>query len=203
MRRSFRFAGAAVLPVAAVLVTACTGDGVASPGADGSWALGGLAAVPAGQPLQATVDALPAEGSAKILGIAEVEGADVVLAIRNDICEVLFMAARSAGATPAVRSSFGAQRPSGSDRSDSHQGFPGDVLAGESTQATSQSPPLRFAALGCSERAMAVRIEGAGAAAESGGRAGDSLRAWRDGQDLVLTVGSPEAIHRPVPGPTS
>lgn len=203
MRRPFRFGGAAVLLAAAVLATACTGDGATSPREDASWALEGLAAVPAGQPLQGSVDAPPAKGTAKILGIAEVEGTDVVLAVRNDICEVSFLTARPTGETPTARGSVGSQRPSGSVHSDTHQEFPGNVLAGEYTQASTQIPPFTFVAVGCSEKAMAVRIEGAGASVEAGSRAGDSLRVWRDGQDMVLTVGNPEAIHRPEPGPTS
>ncbi|MET8704648.1 hypothetical protein ABZW10_38190 [Kitasatospora sp. NPDC004723] len=203
MRRPFRFAGATVLLAAAVLATACTGDGKTSAGGDTSWALEGLAAVPAGLPLQGSVDAPPAKGTAKILGIAKVEEVDVVLAVRNDTCEVSFLTVPPTEATPTVRGSVGSQRPFGSVYSDVHQGFPGNVLAGKYTQASAQIPSFTFVAVGCSEKAMAVRIEGAGASVEDGSRAGDSLRAWRDGQDMVLTVGNPGAIHRPEPGLTS
>ncbi len=127
----------------------------------------------------------------------------MVLAVRNDICEVSFLTARPAGEAPTAYGSVGSQRPSGSVHSDTHQEFPGSFLAGEYTQASTQIPPFTFVAVGCSEKAMAVRIEGAGASVEAGSRAGDSLRVWRDGQDMVLTVGNPEGIHRPEPGPTS
>ncbi|MFE6869645.1 hypothetical protein ACFVFS_24215 [Kitasatospora sp. NPDC057692] len=203
MRRPLRFAGATVLLAVAVLAAACTGDGKTSPGGDASWALEGLAAVPAGVPLQGTVDAPPAKGTAKILGIAKVQEADVVLAVRNDTCEVSFLTAPPTETTPTLRGSVGSQRPSGSVQSDVHQGFPGNVLAGKYTQASAQILPFTFVAVGCSEKAMAVRIEGAGASVEDGSRAGDSLRAWRDGQDMVLTVGNPGAIHQPEPGPHS
>ncbi|MCX4758926.1 hypothetical protein [Kitasatospora purpeofusca] len=202
MGRPLRLAGAAVLLAAAALVTACTGDGTTPSEAGAPWALDGLAAAPVAPSVQASVDAPPAKGTAKILGIAEVEGTDVVLAVRNDICEVAFLAAPLTGAAATAPISVGAQRPTGSVYSDSHQGFPGNVLTGKYTQASAQFPPLRFVAVGCSEKAMAVRVEGAGASGEARKKAGDSLRTWRDGQDLVMTVGNPEAIHR-VPASTS
>ncbi|MEK2490902.1 hypothetical protein WN990_15205 [Kitasatospora purpeofusca] len=193
-RRPLRLAGAAVLLVAAALATACTGDGTTPSAADAPWALDGLAAAPADPAVRASVDAPPTEGTAKILGIAEVEGTDVVLAVRNDTCQVAFLTAPLTEA--AAIASVGAQRPTGSVYSDTHQGFPGSVLTGKYTQATAQFPPFAFVAVGCSERAMAVRIEGAGTSAEARNKAGDSLRTWRDGQDIVMTVGNPGAIRR-------
>nr|BEK64178.1 hypothetical protein KPHV_14050 [Kitasatospora purpeofusca] len=202
MGRPLRLAGAAVLLTTAALVTACTGDGATSSEAGAPWALDGLAAAPAAPAVQASLDAPPAKGTAKILGIADVEGTDVVLSVRNDICEVAFLAAPLTGAAATASVSVGAQRPTGSVYSDSHQGFPGNVLTGKHTQASAQFPPFRFVAVGCSEKAMAVRVEGAGASADVRNKAGDSLRTWRDGQDLVMAVGNPEAIRRE-PAPTS
>ncbi|WP_406114938.1 hypothetical protein [Kitasatospora purpeofusca] len=202
MGRPLRLAGAAVLLTAAALATACTGDGATPSEAGAPWALDGLAAAPADPFVQASVDAPPAKGTAKILGIAEVEGIDVVLAVRNYICEVAFLTVPLTQAAATAAASVGAERPTGSVYSDSHQGFPGNVLTGKHTQASAQFPPLRFAAVGCSEKAMAVRVEGAGASAGTRNKAGDSLRIWRDGQDLVMTVGNPEAIRRE-PAPTS
>ncbi|MFD9067919.1 hypothetical protein ACFVZ3_41140 [Kitasatospora purpeofusca] len=201
-RRPLRLAGAAVLLTAAALATACTGDGATPPEAGAPWALDGLAAAPAASAVQASLDAPPAKGTAKILGIAEVEGTDVVLAVKNDICQVAFLTASPTGAAATAATSVGAQRPTGSVYSDSHQGFPGNVLTGKHTQASAQFPPFRFVAVGCSEKAMAVRVEGAGASADVRNTAGDSLRIWRDGQDLVMAVGNPEAIRRG-PAPTS
>ncbi|MFE6747755.1 hypothetical protein ACFVGM_18015 [Kitasatospora purpeofusca] len=202
-RRRLPLTGAAVLLVTAALVTACTDDGATLSEPGTPWALDGLAAAPAAPSVQAGVDAPPARGTAKILGIAEVAGTDVVLAVRNDICQVAFLTAPPTAEAATAAAIVGAQRPTGSVHSDSHQGFPGNVLTGKYTQASAQSPPLRFVDVGCSEKAMAVRVEGAGASAEALKKAGDSLRIWRDGQDIVVTVGHPEAIRRPDPAPTS
>ncbi|MEV6979180.1 hypothetical protein [Kitasatospora sp. NPDC093806] len=127
----------------------------------------------------------------------------MILAVRNDTCQVSFLAARPTDATTTAPTSVGSQRPSAGVSSDSHQGFPGDVLTGKHTQASAQIPLLGFVTVGCSEKAMAVRVEGAAVSAGVRNKAGDSLKSWRDGQDIVVTVGDPEAIRRPDSASTS
>ncbi|MFB8236855.1 hypothetical protein ACFC58_09910 [Kitasatospora purpeofusca] len=127
----------------------------------------------------------------------------MVLTVRNDTCQVAFLTAPLTEAAATAPTSVGARRPTGSVYSDSHQGFPGNVLTGKYTLASAQFPPFEFVTVGCSEKAMTVRVEGAGTSAEARNKAGDSLKTWRDGQDIVVTVGRPEAIRRPEPASTS
>ncbi|MFB7616494.1 hypothetical protein [Kitasatospora sp. NPDC056181] len=203
MRRSSRFVGAVVLLASAALAAACTSSGKAPQAEDAPWALDGLAATSAGLPIQGSVDAPPAKGVAKILGVAEVAGTNVVLAVRNGNCQVSLLPDRLTEPTTTAPASVGSQRPAvGSVFSDSHQEFPGNVLAGKYTQASAQISPFKFTAVGCSEKAMVARVEGVGESVEIRNKAGDSLRSWREGQDAVLTVGAPEAVSRPSPSGT-
>ncbi|MFJ2191850.1 hypothetical protein ACIOJE_28595 [Kitasatospora sp. NPDC087861] len=122
----------------------------------------GLAATSAAPAVQRSIDALPARGTAKILGIAEVSGIDVVLAIRNGTCQVSLLPDGLAEPTSTAPDSLGSQRPTvGGGFSDAHRDFPGSVLAGTYTQASAEMTPFTFVTVGCSEKAMAVRIEGA------------------------------------------
>ncbi|MFJ2862426.1 hypothetical protein [Kitasatospora sp. NPDC087314] len=206
MRRSEGLPGAAGLLAAAALLAACTGGEAPSRREDVAWALDGLAATSAAPAVQRSIDALPARGTAKILGIAEVSGIDVVLAIRNGTCQVSLLPDGLAEPTTAAPDSLGSQRPTvGGGFSDAHRDFPGSVLAGAYTQASAEMTPFTFMTVGCSEKAMAVRIEGVKDSAEARKKSGDSLRSWRDGPDTLLAVGAPEAIRRSAPdsGPGS
>ncbi|MEU4115447.1 hypothetical protein AB0F71_13235 [Kitasatospora sp. NPDC028055] len=202
MRRSSRFLGAASLVATAVLAAACTDDGTApAPQQEsGPWFLEATAAAPADAVVQRSIDAPPAKGTAKILGIADVSGTSVVLAVRNGTCQVAVLPDGLTDPTATAPDSVGAPRPTASSFADTHVDFPGNVLAGTYTQASAQLSPFKFTALGCGEKAMAVRLEGAGKSAEARKKAGDSLRLWKNGADLVLAVGTPEAVHQ---APTS
>ncbi|WP_329926164.1 hypothetical protein [Streptomyces sp. SP17BM10] len=141
--------------------------------------------------VQGGIDAPPAKGRAKVLGVARVSGTDVVLALRNGICEAAFLPAGSVGPTTTAPASFGAQRPVGGDGdSDSHGQYPGTVLAGHYTRATSLMEPFAFADLGCSEDGMALRLEGVGESEPVRKVTGDSLTHWRSGRDVLMTVGN-------------
>ncbi|MFF2078379.1 hypothetical protein ACFVXG_26935 [Kitasatospora sp. NPDC058162] len=199
MRRSSRLAGAALL-LTVGLATACTGGGGTGPqGGDGPWALNGLAATSASVPVQRTIDLLPAEGTAKILGVAEISGTDVILSVRGGVCQVTLLPDSLTEPTTTAPASVGAPRPAGHvGASDAHQDFPGTVLDGKYTVGSAQLQPFQFATVGCSEKAMAVRIEGIGESSPAK-KSGDSLLIWRQGQDAVIAVGLHEAIHGTAP----
>lgn len=197
MRRSSRLAGAALLLIAG-LAAACTDGGTAPQGGDGPWALNGLAPAPIGAPVQNSIDAPPSKGAAKILGVAALSGTDVVLSVRDGTCQVALLPDSLTEPTTTAPTSLGSPRPAGrTGSSDSHQKFPGNVLEGKYTLASSQMQPFTFATVGCSEKAMTVKIEGAGESSQMKNKSGDSLRFWQEGQSVVLAVGLPEAIHRP------
>ncbi|MEV7598116.1 hypothetical protein AB0O91_12140 [Kitasatospora sp. NPDC089797] len=65
---------------------------------------------------------------------------------------------------------------------------------GEYTVASMQADPFAFAELGCSERAMAVRVEGVDDSAQLRKTTGDSLRYWKSGRYVVVAVGAADAI---------
>ncbi|MFI5645474.1 hypothetical protein [Kitasatospora sp. NPDC051705] len=159
--------------------------------------LDGLAATQAGVPIQRSIDLLPSEGAAKILGVAEISGTDVVLWVRGGVCQVALLPDSLTEPTATAPTAVGAPRPAGhAGSSDAHQEFPGTVLDGKYTAASAQLQPFRFATVGCSEKAMSVKIEGVGNSLPAK-KSGDSLQLWREGQNAVLAVGLPEAIHGP------
>ncbi|MER7850776.1 hypothetical protein ABTZ03_43390 [Kitasatospora sp. NPDC096077] len=71
---------------------------------------------------------------------------------------------------------------------------------GEYTVASIQANPFAFAELGCSERAMAVRVEGVDDSAQPRKTTGDSLRYWKSGRYVVVAVGAADAIKTPEAG---
>ncbi|MBD0693020.1 hypothetical protein BG452_40040 [Streptomyces sp. CBMA123] len=200
MRRSSRFLGAVSLVATAVLAAACTDDGTAPQQGSGPWFLDATAAAPADAVVQRSIDAPPAKGTAKILGIADVSGTSVVLSVRNGTCQVALLPDGLTEPTSTAPDSVGSPRPSASSFADTHGDFPGNVLAGTYTQASAQLIPFKFMTLGCGEKAMTVKMEGIGSSAQVQKKTGDSLRSWKNGTDVVLAVGTPEAIHQ---APTS
>ncbi|MFF1796243.1 hypothetical protein ACFVXQ_18820 [Kitasatospora sp. NPDC058263] len=190
-----------VVLATAALATACTSGGTTPQAENEPWTLDGLAAAPVDLPIQGSVDAPPAKGVAKILGVAEIAGTDVVLAVRNDTCQVSLLPDRLTEPTSTTPATVGAQRPAvtGGAFSNGHQEFPGSVLLGKYTQASGRISPFKFTTLGCSEKAMVARIEGVGGTVEIGKKAGDSLKFWREGQGAVLAVGDSEAIRQSAP----
>ncbi|MFF3113560.1 hypothetical protein ACFVSN_30745 [Kitasatospora sp. NPDC057904] len=157
------------------------------------------AAAPADPAVQRSIDAPPAKGKAKILGIADVAGTSVILAIRNDTCQVAFLPDGATVPTTAALASIGSQRPAAGSSADIHVEFLGSVLVGKYTQATGQMVPFKFTTIGCGEKSMAVKIEGAGDSASVQKKSGDSLRFWRTGSDVMLAAGALEAIHPDTP----
>ncbi|MFD9591976.1 hypothetical protein ACFWA9_04355 [Kitasatospora sp. NPDC059973] len=190
-----------VVLATAALATACTSSGTAPRAENAPWTLDGLAATPVDLPIQGSVDAPPAKGVAKILGIAEIAGTDVVLAVRNGTCQVSLLPDQLTEPASTAPATIGSQRPAAvaGAFSDAHQEFPGSVLAGKYTQASGQISPFKFTTVGCSEKAMVARIEGVDGTVEIRKKAGDSLKSWREGQDAVLAVGASEAIRQPAP----
>ncbi|MFD5466070.1 hypothetical protein ACFWIQ_25025 [Kitasatospora sp. NPDC127059] len=122
--------------------------------------------------------------------------ATVVLAVRNGSCQVALLPDGLAEPTATAPDSVGSSRPAPGSFADTHVDFPGKVLAGTYTVASAQLSPFTFTTLGCGEKAMTVKVEGIGGSAQVHRRSGDSLRSWKDGADVVLAVGTPEAIHR-------
>ncbi|MEU9045232.1 MULTISPECIES: hypothetical protein [unclassified Kitasatospora] len=154
-------------------------------------------ATPVGASIQGSIDAPPFKGVAKILGVAGISGTDVVLSVRDGVCQVALLPGSLAEPTTAAQTVLGSSRPAGdTGSSDAHQQFPGTVLDGKYTVATARMEPFTFATVGCSEKAMAVRMEGVGDSAALQKKAGDSLQLWREAQGAVIAVGLPEAIHR-------
>ncbi|MFH9353815.1 hypothetical protein [Kitasatospora sp. NPDC017646] len=187
------------LVATAVLAAACTDDGTTSQQQSGPWSLDATAAAPVDSVVQRSIDAPPAKGTAKILGIADVSGTGVVLAVRNGTCQVALLPDELT--EPTALSSFGSSRPTASSFADTHVNFPGNVLAGTYTQASAQLSPFQFMTLGCGEKALTVKIEGNGSSVQVQKKTGDSLRSWKNGTDVLLAVGTPEAIRQaPTPG---
>ncbi|MFF7993408.1 hypothetical protein ACFZDG_26880 [Kitasatospora xanthocidica] len=197
MRRSRRLAST-VLLLTAGIATACTSEGTQPHGGDGPWTLNGLVATAAGATIQRSIDAPPSKGTAKILGIAGVADTDVILSVKDGVCQVTPLPASLTEPTGTAPTSVGAPRPAGHASSDAHQEFPGTILDGKYTAASAQLQPFQFATVGCSEKAMAVQIEGIGGALPMK-KSGDSLQVWREGQNAVIAVGLPEAIHGQAP----
>ncbi|MFE5586915.1 hypothetical protein [Kitasatospora sp. NPDC056531] len=201
MRQSSRLLGTVSLVATAVLAAACTDDGTAPQQESGSWFLDATAAAPADAVIQHSIDAPPAKGTAKILGIADVSGTSVVLSVRNGTCQVALLPDGLTEPTATAPDSVGSPRPTASSFADTHVDFPGNVLAGTYTQASAQLSPFKFMTLGCGEKAMTVKMEGIGSSAQVHKKTGDSLRSWKNGPDVVLAVGTPEAIRQaPTPG---
>ncbi|MFD8783430.1 hypothetical protein [Kitasatospora sp. NPDC059599] len=210
MWRRARLVTATAVVIAAAV--ACTGGGAPrGERTPAPWPLDGLAAAPVDAALQGGVDVLPGRGvPAKVLGVARISGTDVVLALRDDTCHAVFLPSGATGppaaAAPAPASastslSIGAQRPAvGSAASDEHGLFPGTVLAGSYTQASSPVEPFAFAHIGCSEKGMALMIEGVDESAQVRKEAGDSLGCRRSGRDVLVTVGAADAIRAVEPG---
>ncbi|MGW2255158.1 hypothetical protein ACWCXH_33975 [Kitasatospora sp. NPDC001660] len=195
MRRPVRFAVAVALLAAAT--AACTDDGAPQgKGTPPAWPLDGLAAAPVDSAIQSAVDAPPAKAPTKVLGVARISATDVVLALRNNTCQALFLPDKTTGQVTTAPTSIGAQRPeAGTASSDNHDQFPGTVLAGTYTQASSPMEPFAFVTLGCSEKGMVLKIEGAGESAQVQKKAGDSLRSWTSGRDVLVAVGAADAIQ--------
>ncbi|MEU8924586.1 hypothetical protein AB0D10_27195 [Kitasatospora sp. NPDC048545] len=206
MWRPARLVTATAVVIAAAV--ACTGGGAPrGERTPAPWPLDGLAAAPVDAALQGGVDVLPVKGvPAKVLGVARISGSDVVLALRDDTCHAVFLPTGATGpaAAPASAStslSIGAQRPAaGNAASDEHGLFPGTVLAGSYTQASSPVEPFAFAHIGCSEKGMALMIEGVDESAQVRKEAGDSLGCRRSGRDVLVTVGAADAIRAVEPG---
>ncbi|MFJ7913187.1 hypothetical protein [Kitasatospora sp. NPDC096204] len=197
MRRSSWLAGT-ILLLTAGLATACTNGDTPPQGGDGPWALDGLAATSVDGPIQRSIDAPPSKGVAKILGVAGISGTNVILSVRDGACQVALLPAVLTESTTTAPTSLGSPRPAGrTGSSDSRQEFPGTILEGKYTLASARLDPFKFATVGCSEKAMTVRIEGVGEASMQK-KSGDSLQLWKESQDAVLAVGFPEAIHGPV-----
>ncbi|MFF9646241.1 hypothetical protein [Kitasatospora aureofaciens] len=200
MRRSSRFLGAVSLVATAVLTAACTDDGTPPQQQSGPWFLDATAAAPVDSVVQRSIDAPPAKGTAKILGIADVSGTSVVLSVRNGTCEVALLTDGLTEPTATAPDSVGSPRPTASS-ADTHVDFPGNILAGTYTQASAQLVPFKFMTVGCGEKAMTVKVEGIGSSTQVEKKTGDSLRSWKNGTDVVLTVGTPEAVRQaPTPG---
>ncbi|MFI9323250.1 hypothetical protein ACIGXI_26205 [Kitasatospora aureofaciens] len=188
------------LVATAVLTAACTDHGTTPQQQSGPWLLDATAAAPVDSVVQRSIDAPPAKGTAKILGIADVSGTSVVLAVRNGTCQVALLPDGLTEPTTTAPDSFGSERPTASSSADTHLVFPGNVLAGIYTQASAQLVPFKFMTLGCGEKAMTVKIEGIGSSAQVKKKTGDSLRSWKNGPDVLLAVGTPEAIQAPTSG---
>ncbi|RKT18984.1 hypothetical protein BX285_3424 [Streptomyces sp. 1114.5] len=112
MRRSNRLVGTALLPTAG-LATARTGGGTAPQGGDGPWALNGLVATSASEPIQRSIDARPSKGAAKVLGIAGISGTDVILSVRDGACQVALLPDSLTEPTTTAPTSLGSPRPTG------------------------------------------------------------------------------------------
>ncbi|WP_459651169.1 hypothetical protein [Kitasatospora sp. Ki12] len=160
--------------------------------------LNGLVATSAGAPIQRSIDAPPSQGTAKILGIAGIADTDVILSVKDGVCQVALLPAALTEPTTTAPASVGSPRPAGHNSSDAHEEFPGTVLDGKYTAASARLEPFQFATVGCSEEAMAVTVEGIGESLPVK-KAGDSLRLWREGQNAVIAVGLPEAVRGPAP----
>ncbi|MFI6449503.1 hypothetical protein [Kitasatospora sp. NPDC050543] len=198
MHRSKRFVSAAAA-LAAVLTAACTATGSTTPTdnyATGPWALDQVTGAPASSLLHASVDAPPAKGQAKILGLVEVAGVNIALTLRGNSCEAYILSTSLAEPMTTGPTGFGAQRPArGTPSSDEHQSYPGTVLSGTYTQASgTTSPYFDYLSLGCSEKSMSVKVEGVPSDAQAVA-IGDSTRVWRQGRDLLVTVGQPEGLR--------
>ncbi|MFJ9461601.1 hypothetical protein ACIRST_41840 [Kitasatospora sp. NPDC101447] len=155
-------------------------------------------ATSASEPIQRSIDAPPSKGAAKILGIAGIADTDVILSVKDGACQAALLPASLAEPTTTAPTSVGSPRPAGHAFSDAHKEFPGTILDGKYTVASAQLQPYQFATVGCSEKAMAVKIEGVGESLPMK-KSGDSLQLWREGQNAVIVVGLPEAIHGPAP----
>ncbi|MFF4815505.1 hypothetical protein ACFY2K_13070 [Kitasatospora sp. NPDC001309] len=154
--------------------------------------------------VQTGVDTLPGRNPAKVLGVARISGTDVVLAVRNGICLAAFLPLAPEGPTGTASVSFGAQRPAaGTDFSDDHQQLPGSVLTGPYTLAMSPVAPFTAATIGCSEKGIALKIEGVDGSAQVQKVAGDSLGYRKSGRDVLVTVGTSDAIQPLEPGTSS
>ncbi|MEV7597289.1 hypothetical protein AB0O91_07860 [Kitasatospora sp. NPDC089797] len=203
MRRSVRLT--ITVAVLAAAASACTGDG--EPRKDGTpppWPLNGLAAAPVEAAVQNGIDIVPGTAPAKVLGVARISDTDVVLAVRDNICLTAFLPVTPAGPTGPAPISFGAQRPAlGTGFSDDHEQFPGSALTGPYTVATSPAAPFATATVGCSEKGIALRIEGVDGATQVRKVAGDSLGFRKSGRDVVVTVGTADAIQVVEPGTSS
>ncbi|WP_406192367.1 hypothetical protein OH807_00800 [Kitasatospora sp. NBC_01560] len=162
----------------------------------------GLVATSVDAPIQRSIDAPPSTGVAKILGTAGIAGTDVILSLRDGTCQVALLPTSLSEPTAAAPASVGSPRPAGHAFSDTHQEFPGKILDGKYTAASTRLDPFQFATVGCSEKAMAVKIEGTGGSVPVK-KSGDSLHLWREGQGTVFIVGLPEAIHWPAPEQSS
>ncbi|MEV6212024.1 hypothetical protein [Kitasatospora sp. NPDC051914] len=187
--RSKTSVGAAAVLAAAL--AACTPASPPPPdGPKGPWALEQLAPAPVTPDVQAAADAPPATGHAKIIGLADLPGARIVLALRAGRCEALLLPPATAPAGGAGAASFGAPRPIGEisptvDRKE----FPGGIIETPYSRSSGISTPyFDYLSLGCSENAMAVRLEGA-PAKESATTLGDSVQTWRDGRYFYITAG--------------
>ncbi|MQS16668.1 hypothetical protein F7Q99_31895 [Streptomyces kaniharaensis] len=140
MWQSSGILGTVVVVATAVLATACTDNGAAAQEEQGSWALNGMAAASADPAVQRSIDAPPAKGTAKILGIAEVPGASVVLAVRNGTCQVAFLPDGLSAPTATAPVSVGSQRPTAGSFVGTDLEFPGSVLIGKSPRPPPAAP---------------------------------------------------------------
>ncbi|MEW1913774.1 hypothetical protein AB0442_36005 [Kitasatospora sp. NPDC085895] len=186
--RSKTSAGAAAVLAAAL--AACTPASPPPPDAPkGAWALEQLAPAPVAPEVQAAVDAPPATGHAKIIGLAGLPNARIVLAVRAGRCEALLLPT-TAPADATAPTGLGAPRPTGeislpADRKE----FPAKIIDSPYSRASGIATPyFDYLSLGCSENAMGVRVEGI-QTTTAASTVGDSVQTWRDGQYLYVTAG--------------
>lgn len=186
MQRLKLSAGAAVMATAA-LAAACTSS--TPSGTPASWKLAELPTVQAAPTIQATIDAPPSNGHAKMVGLVDIGEVSLVLAVRGDFCEAYLVSDIPGKNLPTAPTSVGAKRPSPAESSDSHDAFPGSALSGRYTQGhILASPYFGYVDLGCSEEAIAVRVQGV-PAQEAIRPVGATVQTRRIDGNLLISVG--------------
>ncbi|GLW74500.1 hypothetical protein Kpho02_67980 [Kitasatospora phosalacinea] len=186
-----RWASAAAL-AAAALAAACTAQPSShkstQPAPTGSWALQSVKPAVVDPELQSQIDALPAASGSRILGVADIAGSRLVIAVRGDTCQALTLSVTGhAGTGP---SAISAPRPNVADAAPkAHKEFPGNLLAGPYTQVSGVAEPyFQYVTMGCSENEIAVRLEGFDPN-EGVSLKGDGARSWVEGKYLYVTIG--------------
>ncbi|WP_152645029.1 hypothetical protein [Kitasatospora griseola] len=179
------------ITVAALTAAACTTESSRSSGQSapsGQWALQTLKPAPADEDIQTRIDAPPEKSKARILGVADIAEARLIIALRDDTCQVMTLPAD--GRSHTAPSSVGAPRPgSKAAISEERKAFPGKVLSGPYSQASGIAAPyFPYIYLGCSESGIAVQVEGVAPDVKVA-LAGDSARSWRDGTNLYIAIG--------------
>jgi hypothetical protein len=146
---------------------------------------------------------LPGLRPVRPIGSAEVAGRTVVLTARGDMCGAYAMDTRATG---SGINGYSTKRPAPDAPWSDARDYPGTVLTGRYAQVSgSGSPVFDYLTLACSERAITVKAENAPPDAPVR-TAGESTRAWREGNDLIVTAGDAvparpgAAAGAPVPG---